>query len=123
ALPRAESFYLLYSAGASEKLYAWLQEDCQDVREFSNVLGLPTGWKMIFVREALRDSARKHYPFLSFSSGRRIRFSSGMRITVGNNYFAFAPPSVMLDGKDGTEEIHCNGQPLTPATNGGDRYE
>lgn len=123
ALPRSEPFYLLYNARASEKLLPWLQEDCRELQEFSNVRGLPAGWQMAFVREAVRDSARRHFPFLSFSSGRRIRFSGGLRTSAGNNFFAFARPAVILDGKDGSEQVLCSGALLMPTADSGGRYD
>ena len=123
ALPRSESFYLLYSPNASEKLLPWLEGECRDVRSLSGLSGLPDGWQMTSVGEACSDSIRKQFPFLSFSNRIRVRFSGGVRSSAGNNFFVFAPPAIVLDGKKGNEEVICNGERIMPVAEIGDRYE
>ena len=123
ALPRSQSFYLLYYNEVSGTLVPWLQEDCRSVREFGNVEGLPAGWKIVAVKEAVRDSIKQQFPFLSFSNGRRISFSGGLRASAGNTFFNFAPPVITLDGTDGTERVSCNGQPLAPMASDPIRYQ
>jgi hypothetical protein len=55
---------------------------------------------------------RSAFPELAFSEHVRIALVGGIRSAPGNNFFAFAPPVVMLEGGDGTEDVHCSGQPL-----------
>jgi hypothetical protein len=123
ALPRSEPFYLLYNDRVNKVLSPWLRNDCRGVRQFENVQGLPAGWQMVSIREAVRDSIRQQVPSLSFSGGRRIRFSGGLRISAGNTFFGFASPAVVVDGKDGTEQVFCNEQLLTPSTGDSESYE
>jgi hypothetical protein len=78
---------------------------------------------MASVHEAVRDSIRQQIPSLSFLSAKRIRFSGGLRTSAGNTFFVFAPPTIIVDGKDGSELVFCNGQPLPPITADSESYE
>ena len=113
-LPRSTAFYLLYAEQQNDVLSPWLRDDCRGVRRFGTVQGLPAGWQIVHINEAIRDSIRDQIPILSFSNVRRIRFSGGLRSSAGNTFFAFSPPAAMvLDGKDGTEQVFCNGELLS----------
>jgi hypothetical protein len=121
SLPRLQPFYLLYDNSESGELSSWLRDDCQGVRQFGGVEGLPRGWHLAYVNEAVRDSVRQQIPLLSFPNVRRIRFSGGLRSSAGSTFFGFAPPAAaIVDGKDGTEQAFCNGHALSQVS--GDTY-
>lgn len=123
ALPRSEPFYLVYHSQASTNLRAWLEQDCRDVRHYANMRGLPTGWAMVSVQETFRDSIRRYFPFLSFTTGVRMRFIGGLWSSAGNNFFSFAPPDLLLEGGDGGEQVTCNGETLRPTPTNPGQYQ
>jgi hypothetical protein len=123
ALPRSSPFYLLYHRSVSETVMSWLQRDCQGVRQYSSIAGLATGWAMAMADLAKNDSISRDYPFLSFPNGLRVLFAGGLRSAAGNNFFAFAPPRIVIDGGDGSENVKCNGMDLSPTPTASFTYE
>jgi hypothetical protein len=117
AVPRASPFYLAYKDDCWSQLETWAQEECLDFIDLHIIDGLPHGWRLASIREAIGDSKiRDLFPFLSFSKGVRLRFMGGIRSSPGNHYFSFAPPELYLENEDGSEQVLCGGQILHPTS-------
>lgn len=110
---RNTPFYLAVTDEHSALIEPWGATSCQSFRNLQIQSGLPSGWRLYQADRALDDTGvRERFPELSFSVGVQVQLERGIRIGTGNIFFWFAPPVVIVDGGDGTEEVMCDGQPM-----------
>lgn len=115
-LIRLRPFFLAFHEDEWPRLEQWAKEDCLDFARLQFPVGLPQGWHLAQSEGAIQDvRVRKLFPVLSFPSQVRIRFLGGVRSGPGMSFFAFAPPTVTVEGCTGTEALRCNGEVLTPS--------
>ena len=116
-LPKGQPFFLCYSESAWPYLEKWATTQCQKFEKLDIVQGLPGSWRLARVKAAIDDTAVKdRYPILSFQSGLRLQLVGGIRSAKGNNFFSFAPPSILLTESGPDIEIYCNGTQLASPT-------
>ena len=117
ALPQGQPFYLCYPESAWSRLQWWATTQCQGFQDLNIEHGLPGSWRLAKVAAAIDDTAVKNeFPILAFQSGMRLLLVGGIRRSRGNNFFNFAPPSVLLTGSPPDTEVYCNGVLLSPST-------
>ena len=120
ALPQRQPFYMAYSPGSWPQLERWVADQCRGFHELEKVQGLPRGWRFARVEMVTSDEAiRGVFSFLSFPPRVRLRFVRGIRSSRGNNFFNFAPPSVVVDGGASNLEVFCNERHLPLSATGG----
>ena len=118
SLSQGQPFYLCYPESAWPRLEKWAKTQCQDFQGLEVRQGLPESWRLASVAAAIDDEAvRNEFPMLAFQSGVRLLLVGGIRSSKGNNFFNFAPPSVMLSGSASGIEVYCNGTLLSSPTN------
>jgi hypothetical protein len=119
ALPRGRPFYLAYQSADSARLKPWLDDECREWRELRIARGLPPRWQIAHISEAVSDRAfREHFPSLAFPDLLRLRLVGGVRVSSGQTYFEFAPPSLRLDGTVGDEGIWVDDRRIYPDSDG-----
>ncbi|MGH2625234.1 MAG: hypothetical protein ACRDHY_01115, partial [Anaerolineales bacterium] len=108
-LPQHSRFYLAFRAEDGPALHEWAVEDCGDWRELALPSGLPSGWTLAAVGEAVTDRGpRALDPAVAFPDRISIRLVGGIRSsTAGNTFFSFAPPRLLVDGIGADEAVHC----------------
>lgn len=117
ALPKGQPFFLVYSKSCWPDIEKWATTQCTGFQKHQILYGLPSGWEIAEVAEAMSDEAIKaRFPFMSFPATARLRLIGGIRSGRGTNYFSFAPPQVQIDGGTAGAFVSCNGLPLTPHT-------
>ena len=121
ALPlQGQSFYLCYPEASWPRLHRWATMQCRKFQELRISQGLPRSWRLASVEAAVDDEAVKdEFPILSFRPGIRLRLLGGIRSSNGNNFFAFAPPSVALIGGTPDTKLYCNEMMLEPTLDSG----
>ena len=113
-VPPGSRFYLLTTIRNAGAIAEWGQLECEGFREVEITVGLPAGWRLFQIDRALSDaSVRDVYPLLAFSSVLRFSITGGFRSSGYSTYFSFGLPSVRLEGGTGTEQVFCNGIPVT----------
>ena len=118
SLSQEQPFYLCYPECAWPRLEKWAKTQCQDFQILEIRQGLPESWRLASVAAAIDDEAvRNGFPTLTFPSGLRLLLVGGIRSSKGNNFFNFAPPSVMLSGSAPGIEVYCNGALLSSPSN------
>ena len=121
ALPRGQSFYLGYRELSWSRLEEWTTTECRGFENVEIARGLPTGWKLAHISEATgTESVRHEFPFLSFPHSTRLRLVGGIRSSMSNNFFNFAPPDVALEGGTPGARLYCNDVPINTRSAGGD---
>ena len=113
-LPSGQSFYLCYPEAAWSRLERWATTQCQGFQDLNVTQGLPKTWRLARVEAAIGDEAvRSLFPTLTFQSGLRLSLVGGIRSGNGNNFFNFAPPSVVLVGGASDTAVYCNDELLS----------
>ena len=108
-LPRNSPFYLAYPEASWSRLERWATTQCKGFQKIEINQGLPESWRFASVAEAIDDEAVKDgFPVLSFPSEVRLCLVGGIRSSSGNNFFSFAPPFVVLQGRTLDAEVRCN---------------
>ena len=119
-LPQGQSFYLCYPEDAWERLERWATTQCQGFQDLNIALGLPKSWRLARIETATGDEAvRSAFPILTFQSGLRLSLAGGIRSGNGNNFFDFAPPSVVLVGGTPDTAVYCNDELLSSPSHDG----
>ena len=110
ALPRGQSFYLGYRELSWSRLEKWVTTECRGFEDLEMVRGLPVGWRLARISEAIGTGSIRHdFPFLSFPPSTRLRLVGGIRSSRGSsNFFSFAPPDVVLEGGPPDAVVYCN---------------
>jgi hypothetical protein len=113
-LPRRRPFFLAYQEEAWPTMQGWADSGCRGFKRLSLKSGLPPGWAIASVEEAITDAGTQAVdPELGFPSRHNLRLIGGIRAAAGNTFFIFAPPRVTLDGAEPGDVVLCNGSPLT----------
>ena len=93
--------------------------ECRGFQEIPITHGLPARWRFAGVELAISDVAvRDVFTSLSFTSGTRLKLVGGIRSRAGNNFFNFAPPSVLLSGGTPNTEVYWGNLALSPSEDG-----
>ncbi|SRR6266498_2182105 len=109
-LPAGSKFYLLVQSKRCAAIEKWGGESCDGWREIKVSRGLPDGWRLFYADRARSDDEiRDSYPLLSLPTNVSILLRDGIRVSRGNRYFDFAPPSVELRGV-GVDELTFNNE-------------
>lgn len=109
-LPTSGAFYLAARAEHRALLERWGAAGCRGFREIAIHQGLPSGWRFFTVEAVQSDElVREQLPMLALPSTLRLEFEGGLRVSRGNRFFGFAPPSVRLIGGMPDSIITCNG--------------
>ena len=113
-LPLGQSFYLCYPEAAWPRLEKWATTQCQGFQDLNINQGLPKSWRLARVEAAISDEAvPSAFTTLTFQSGLRLLLAGGIRSGNGNNFFSFAPPSVVLVGGASDTSVYCNDELLS----------
>ena len=112
-LPSGQSFYLCYPEAAWSRLEKWATTQCRGFQDLNITQGLPKSWRLARVEAAISDEAvPSAFTTLTFQSGLRLLLAGGIRSGNGNNFFNFAPPSVVLVGGASDTAVYCNDELL-----------
>lgn len=115
-LTRSTAFLLAASERAVPAVTAWGESGEADLNQVPISEGLATGWVLYESSGARSDAAvRDVLPELALPTTVQILLHGGIRTGVGNTFFRFAPPSVVVEGGSGEEVITCNGSRITTA--------
>jgi len=118
-LPRGKPFYVTFHAMHAAAIHEWTEHGCRGWQDLAITAGIPAGWTLGRAEEALSDrEVRESFPSLAFPERLRLRFSGGIRSSVGNSFFAFAPPAIVVDGQVGDEEVWCDSARLETGQGG-----
>lgn len=118
-LRREVPFRLAVAPEARARIETWGAEDCQGFAPIPDASGLPDEWGLYRAEAALRDQrVRDAFPVLTFPSRLRLRFGGGVRFGRGDEFFAFAPPEVVVEGAPEHAQLYCKGQPMETAGEG-----
>jgi hypothetical protein len=108
-LPRGTPFFLAFHDLVETLLEHWAESGCRGW-EAIEVAGLPPGWHLASVQEAITDTGpRAVDDRLGFPDRRTLRFVKGIPAAAGSTFFSFAPPIVRLDGALPGDAVTCNG--------------
>ncbi|MEE8208264.1 MAG: hypothetical protein V3T88_04825 [Nitrosomonadaceae bacterium] len=112
-LPKGKGFYLLANGIYADLLNSWGQNSCKGFRQLDIISGLPQGWNVFGVDEALSDAIIcETFPYLSLPTTLRIQLRGGLKVK-GNQYFTFALPHIEVTGIDENIRLFCNDYPLS----------
>jgi hypothetical protein len=118
-VPRSRPFLLMHDASVSALLASWFAKECDGVTELLIAKGLRAGWNLVSIASARDDTlVRKSLPLLSLTGTLRIRFRGGVKSYPGNSFFAFARPSVVIDGGSDALRVECDSVQLAPTRDG-----
>ena len=119
SLPLKKPFFLAAINAAVPALEGWADSGQVHLEQVDITDGLPPGWTLFKSRGATGDEAiRKTLPGLALPSVIRLRMDGGIRSGQGNTYFKFAPPTIVIEGASGDEELDCAGRRLKSAAEG-----
>lgn len=108
-------FVLAASEPAAPAIATWIESGEVELQELNIVHGLPEHWTLYKSSGAHSDAAvRDALPELALPAAIRLTLRGGIRSGQGTTFFKFAPPLVVVDGGDGTEDVLCEGVRLTP---------
>ncbi|HEU6445184.1 MAG TPA: hypothetical protein VFL61_09020 [Gaiellaceae bacterium] len=114
-LPANKPFMLAASAQASPAIERWNESGEVELQQLNILNGLPENWTLHRSSGARSDTAvRDALPELALPAAVRVTLKGGIRSEQGTSFFKFAPPVVVVDGGEGTEEVLCEGIRLTP---------
>ena len=103
--------FLIASYGDDiRRLREWGLAGCKDFKELS-VGGLPEGWIMFSGKNAFKICPG--IDVLSISPVIRLLIRGGIKTGIGNAYFRFAPPRIVLENGLGEEKVNLNDNELT----------
>jgi len=115
-LPRRTPFYLALHSDDLARLQGWLDQDATGWKPLQVSSGLPPGWKLIHVPEAVSDAGPKGLDErLRFADRRTMRLTGGIRAARANTFFSFAPPRVVLEGGQPGDGVFCNDREIKEA--------
>ena len=115
ALPTGQSFYLCYPEAIWSRLERWATTQCHGFQDLNVSQGLPKSWRLAHVEAAISNQAvPSGLTTLAFQSGLRLLLAGGIRSGNGNNFFNFAPPSVVPVGGASDMAVYWNDEPLLP---------
>jgi len=116
-LPQSTRFYLAARKESYSAISEWGSAQCEGFRQI-NVRGLPEGWLFSAADKACDDTGiRQRYPMLSLPVATRLSFRGGVRVSRGNEFFSFAPPRIVLEGRNDSIEVYCNNVRLEYSAN------
>jgi hypothetical protein len=114
-LPANKPFMLAASEGANPAIESWKDSGGVELQPLNILSGLPEGWTLYKSSGARSDAAvRDALPELALPAAVRVTLRGGIRSGQGASFFKFAPPVVVVDGGEGTEEVLCEGTRLIP---------
>lgn len=114
-LPANKPFLLAASPQTQQAIAQWRDSGELEIEQLNIGSGLPQGWTLYESSGARSDAAvRDALPELALPAAIRLSLKGGIRSGQGATFFRFAPPAVVVDGGSGTEEVVCEGAPLTP---------
>ena len=97
-------FYLIVHQSCSHHIEKWGKSDCKGFEKVTINQGLPPGWNFYKADAALRDTLKDQYPILTFPTTTKLNMVGGIRLEKGNDFFAFAPPKLILEsGNESTK--------------------
>lgn len=109
SLPGAAPFLIAVTRSHRNRIIQWLHDECVGARQIRATAGIPTDWELWSAEKATADTIVRHdYPWLRLPDSIRLRFRGGVHSSVGNYYFAFAPPDIEVTGYTGSEELTAN---------------
>jgi hypothetical protein len=122
-LPLKSPFLLAAQNPIIPALDRWMESGQADLKRIDILEGLPAGWTLFRSDGATQDSAiRQTLPELSLPSAITIRLVGGIRSGMGNTYFKFAPPMIVVEGASGDDIVACNGHTLAQAADNAEAY-
>lgn len=108
-LERGREFLIVFSQGFEDKIRKWAEECCENFKQ-EHYSGLPPGWSMIRIQNAIKPC--KEIDILSISTLVNLILIGGVKSRTGNAFFKFAPPNVTIENRTGTEIVTMNGLQL-----------
>ena len=107
-MPRGKHFYLLTHNDYIDKVQTWGNECCESFTELESMLGLPVGWHIYSIENAISDAYLwDDFPFLALPTTVRIKLRGGLKLK-GNQYFDFALPDIEITGHVDSVDVFCN---------------
>ncbi|MBD1937660.1 hypothetical protein [Microcoleus sp. FACHB-68] len=107
-LPTQKTFYLAAYEDCWELLEKWGKSECKDFETLRITEGLPSRWRFFKAALAYSDKLiKREYPVLAFPTTVRLELR-GIRLDRGNKFFKFAPPKVVLQGKNESIKLYWN---------------
>lgn len=114
-MPPCSPFYFAAHSDCSGVIEKWGKEACKGFEQVSIRQGLPQDWRLYHVEQAINDQLVKDkYPMLSLPLVVRLRLDGGVKVSRGNDYFAFAPPRIIVEGQLDGLKVYCNNAPMQP---------
>jgi len=110
-LERGIKFVVACTSRYAERIKSWGSSGCERFDKL-NVSGLPNGW-ILFQGENASESCPE-IDILTLSTTVRLLLEEGIKAGKGNVYFKFAPPKIVLENRQGSEEVTVNGKKIEP---------
>lgn len=112
-LPAHGAFWLAVARNTADVI-EWGQNHCRGWQEVRVDAGLPDGWRLFKVEEAVSTvSIEQNHPSLSLPSFARIVLTGGLKLGRANRYLSSSPPQVAAQTPPGEFILTCNDLPLT----------
>lgn len=108
-LERNCEFLLLCDEKLGGAIQRWGESSCDSFKEILYP-GIPKRWRLFEGKNA--QESFKGFGVLTLSSFLRLVFDGGIKISKGNSYLYFAPPSIVLENSAGEEMVLVNGQEI-----------
>jgi len=110
-LERGIKFLVACTSSYAERITSWINNCCERFDQL-HVSGLPNGW-MLFQGENASESCPE-IDILTLSTTVRLLLEEGIKAGKGNVYFNFAPPKIVMQNRQGSEEVTVNGKKIEP---------
>lgn len=112
-LPKNSPFYLIVNEAYRAEVEQWGAGSCTEFNKVEIKNELPNGWFLFYAKSVFSDEyIGKIHPILALSKKPRIDFKKGIRFSKGHEFFAFAPPKILVEDIQGDFQVSCNGSPL-----------
>jgi len=117
-LPPNSPFLLIAHASAWDLIERWGSSCCEGFQKLDISRGLPAQCRLYSADKAKEDRiVRDVYPNLALPAGSQLRLRGGIRL-MGNTYFTFALPRILVETVSTNFQVYCNGHLLLPSVNG-----
>jgi hypothetical protein len=74
----------------------WGKAECKHFESLKIRTGMPKDWRLFLVREVTSNKLMADFPVLSPGNLGRIQIHGGVRISKGNRFFSFSPPTIRV---------------------------
>jgi len=122
-IPAAANSLVLYHESCGPEMDSWLHQTAVESIIHDGCRGLPDGWRLAQISGLISlDSPPVVVAPLIHSDRVRLRLLGGVRVSRGNSFFPFAPPSIEVVGGAPDSTVLCNEEPLPQNEETPERY-